>query len=335
MTRDLPLLLGLAMAFGVAMYVVMDGFDLGLGILFPLAPSDAARDDMMNSIAPIWDGNETWLVFGGTLLIAAFPLAYATLLPALYVPLMVMLFALVFRGISFEFRFRAQRFRRLWDWAFCGGSAVAAFCQGVSLGAFIDGVPVRGGAFAGGPLDFFSFFAVACGLGLVAGYALLGATWLMLKTAGGTEAFGRRATRPALVLTLAFIALVSLWTPLAHPTIAARWFAWPNIGLLAPVPLATAALAAAIWRSTAGARESLPFIFSILLFLLAFLGLGISLYPFAIPYSVTLWQAASSPPTLVFVGVGTAVILPITLAYLGYAHWVFRGKVRPGSGYGQ
>jgi cytochrome bd ubiquinol oxidase subunit II len=334
MALDLPLLMGLAMAFGIAMYVVMDGFDLGVGILFLLAPGDHDRDAMMNSIAPIWDGNETWLVFGGTLLIAAFPLAYATLLPALYVPVVVMLFALVFRGIAFEFRFRATRFRRLWDWAFCGGSALAGFCQGVSLGAFIDGIPVRNGAFAGATFDFVSGFAIASGLGVVAGYALLGATWLILKTAGSTGAFGRCATRPALVLALGFIGLVSLWTPLTHPLVAARWFGWPNIGFLWPVPLATLLIALGIWRDSRGPREGRPFALAIALFLLGYMGLGISLWPYAVPYAATLWQAASSEETLAFVGIGIALILPIILAYLAYAHWVFRGKAEASGGYG-
>jgi cytochrome d ubiquinol oxidase subunit II len=333
MALDLPLLLGLAVAFGVAMYVVMDGFDLGLGILFPFAPGDADRDLMMESIAPIWDGNETWLVFGGTLLIGAFPGAYAVVLPALYVPLMVMLLALVFRGIAFEFRFRAGRFRRLWDWSFSGGAAVAAFCQGVSLGALIDGLPVRDGAFAGGPGTFLSLFAIVCGLGLAAGYALLGATWLIFKTSGTTAGFGRRAARPALLATLAFIGLVSLWTPLTHPLIAHRWFDWPHIAFLSPVPVATALIAWSIWRAVAAPGDAKPFLLSIALFLLGFAGLGISLWPYAVPYSETLWQAASSPPSLAFVAVGVAVILPITLAYLGYMHWVFRGKVERGHGY--
>ena len=333
MALDLPLLLGLALAFGIALYVVMDGFDLGLGILFPFAPSDADRDLMMESIAPIWDGNETWLVFGGTLLIAAFPTAYAVVLPALYVPLMVMLFALVFRGIAFEFRFRAGRFRRLWDWSFSGGSAVAALCQGTSLGAYIDGIPARDGAFAGGPGTFLSAFAVACGLGLAAGYALLGATWLIFKTDGTTRGFGRAAARPALLATLAFIGLVSLWTPLTHPQIAHRWFGWPNIAFLSPVPIATALVAWGLWRAVAAERDARPFMLSVALFALGLAGLGISLWPYAIPYSTTLWQAASSPPTLAFVGIGVAVILPITLTYLGYMHWLFRGKAEPGHGY--
>ena len=332
MTLDLPLLFALVLAFAVAMYVVMDGFDLGIGILFPFAPADADRDMMMNSIAPIWDGNETWLVLGGTLLIGAFPAAYATLLPAFYVPLMAMLFALIFRGIAFEFRFRAGRFRDLWDWSFAGGSTLAAFCQGLILGSFIDGVPVQGEAFAGTAWGFISPFAIASGFGLVAGYALLGATWLIFKTEGGTAIFARKAARPALVATLAFIALISIWTPLAHAEIAQRWFTLPNILFLWPVPLLTALIALLIWRSIAGAREQMAFLGSVLLFLLALLGLGISLFPYAVPRSLTIWQAAASDPTLRFIGVGVAIIVPITLVYLGYAHWIFRGKTQAGYG---
>jgi cytochrome d ubiquinol oxidase subunit II len=332
MILDLPLLFALVMAFAVAMYVVMDGFDLGIGILFPFAPADADRDMMMNSIAPIWDGNETWLVLGGTLLIGAFPVAYATLLPAFYVPLMAMLFALIFRGIAFEFRFRANRFRRLWDWSFAGGSALAGFCQGLILGGFIDGVPVRGEVFVGTAFGFLSPFAVASGFGLVAGYALLGATWLIFKTERSTVIFARKAARPALMATLAFIALISLWTPLAHDDIARRWFTLPDILFLWPVPLLTALIAWRIWRSIDGTREAVPFLFSVLLFLLALSGLGVSLFPYAVPRSVTIWQAAASRPTLQFIGVGVAIIVPITLAYLAYAHWIFRGKTSAGYG---
>lgn len=326
MSLDLPLLFALVLAFAVAMYVVMDGFDLGIGILFPFAPEDADRDMMMNSIAPIWDGNETWLVMGGTLLIGAFPVAYATLLPAFYIPLMAMLFALIFRGIAFEFRFRATRFRRFWDWSFAGGSALAAFCQGLVLGGFIDGVPIRDNIFAGTAFGFLSPFAVACGLGLMPGYALLGAGWLIFKTEGGTAAFARRAAKPALIATLCFIAFISLWTPLAHAAIAERWFSLPNILFLWPVPLLTAFLAWRIWRAIDDAREATPFLLSALLFLLALLGLGVSIFPYAVPRSVTIWQAAASEPSLRFIGIGVAIILPITLAYLAYAHWIFRGK---------
>jgi cytochrome d ubiquinol oxidase subunit II len=288
---------------------------------------------MINSIAPFWDGNETWLVLGGTLLIAAFPLAYATLLPAFYVPLMTMLFALVFRGIAFEFRFRATRFRLIWDAAFAGGSVLATFCQGVVLGAFIHGIRVEGGSYQGRTLDFLTPFAAICGLGLIAGYALLGATWLIYKTGGTTPRYGRVAARLALPATLAFIAIVSIWTPLAEPHIAQRWFSWPNIGFLSPVPILTALVAFTAWRSLSGPPDWRPFALAIALFLLAFLGLGVSLWPYAVPYAATIWQAASSPGTLAFVGIGTAIIVPIVLGYVGFAYWVFRGRTTDETGY--
>jgi cytochrome d ubiquinol oxidase subunit II len=217
--------------------------------------------------------------------------------------------------------------------AFCGGSLLATFCQGVILGAFIRGIPIANEAFSGGSADFASAFAGICGLGLIAGYTLLGATWLIFKSTGTTAAHGRAAARFALPAMLAFIAIVSIWTPIAYPEIARRWFSWPNIGYLWPVPLVTAIVAYAIWRSIPGSVEWRPFLLSIALFLLAYLGLGISLWPYAVPYAATLWQAASSPPTLIFVGIGTAVILPIVLGYFAFAHWVFRGKITAGSGY--
>jgi cytochrome d ubiquinol oxidase subunit II len=285
---------------------------------------------MMNSIAPVWDGNETWLVMGGTLLFAAFPVVYAAVLPAFYVPLMLMLFALVFRGVAFEFRFRATRSRVFWDWAFSGGSAVAALMQGIMLGAFIDGVPARDGQFAGTIFSFLSAFALASGLGVVAGYTLLGAAWLIFKTEGTTQDFSRRLAPWSLAATLLFIGIVSIWTPLAHPFIAERWFSLPNFLFLWPVPFVTAALALGIWRAVSGKRDWLPFLLSVGLLLIAFIGLGLSLWPYAIPYRLTIWQAAGSTDTLVFLAIGTAIILPITLAYLGYAHWIFRGKVSAG-----
>jgi cytochrome bd ubiquinol oxidase subunit II len=334
MEPDLPLLLGIAIALGIAVYVIMDGFDLGVGILFPFAPSEAERDLMMISIAPTWDGNETWLVLGGTLLFAAFPVAYATLLPAFYVPLIGMLLSLIFRGVAFEFRFRTKRFRGIWDWAFSGGSALAGFCQGLVLGGVVDGISVRNGVFSGGTSDFLSSFAITCGVGLIAGYALLGATWLILKTAGTTGAFARAAARPLLPLTLAFIAIISIWTPLAHVQIAQRWFSWPNFGFLLPVPIVTALVGYGVWRAIARGQEVQPLVLSIVLFLLAYFGLGVSLWPYAVPYSVTFRQAAPSEPTLMFVGVGVAVTLPVILAYLCYAYWVFRGKTTAETGYG-
>jgi cytochrome bd ubiquinol oxidase subunit II len=328
----LPLVFALIVAFSVFMYVVMDGFDLGIGILFPFAPSDCERDTMMNSIGPVWDANETWLVLGGTLLFSAFPVVYAVVLPALYVPLMVMLFALIFRGVAFEFRFRATKSRPIWDWSFAVGSSVAAFAQGLLLGAFIDGVAVTDRHFAGGTFDFVSGFAIASGLGVMSAYVLLGATWLIFKTDGPTQEFARLAAPWALIATLGFIALISAWTPLTHPYIAERWFSLPNILFLWPVPLITTIVAFFIRRALAGRRDELPFLLSIALVLLGYLGLGISLWPYAIPASVTIFEAASSPPTLAFLAVGTAIALPVTLIYLGYAHWVFRGKTHESGG---
>jgi cytochrome d ubiquinol oxidase subunit II len=325
---------GIAMAFGVAMYVIFDGFDLGVGILFLFAPSEQARDVMMNSIAPIWDGNETWLVFGGTVLIGALPVAYATVLPALYIPLVLMLFGLIFRGVAFEYRFRAKVARRFWDWAFSAGSILATFAQGLVLGGYINGIAVRNEVFVGSPYGFLTAFGLVCGFGLLVGYALLGSTWLIFKVSGSTQSFGRSAAAPALTLSMVFLLAISIWTPLDHPFVAHRWFSMPNIRYIWIPPALTMLVAYAIWRTLHGQRDSQPFLLSIALFLLALLGLGISLWPFAVPYSVSLWQAASSTSTLIFLGIGTVIILPIILAYLGFAHWVFRGKSSSSTGYG-
>jgi cytochrome d ubiquinol oxidase subunit II len=329
---DLALVFALIVAFSVGLYALLDGLDLGIGILFLLAPSKGDRDAMMNSVGPVWDGNETWLVMGGTLLFAAFPPVYAVVLPAFYLPLMAMLFALVFRGVAFEFRFRAEGGTRvLWDWAFSLGSGLAALMQGLMLGAFIDGVAVKNGQFAGTAFSFFSPFALASAFGVVAGYALLGTTWLIYKTDGATRSFARAVAPSTLAATILFIGIISIWTPLAHPQIAQRWFSLPNIFFLNPVPLVTAALGFGIWRAMSGSRDSLPFLFSVALTLMGFLGLGVSLWPYAIPRSLTIWEAAATPETLRFLAAGTAIALPITLGYLAYAYWTFRGKV--GSGY--
>jgi cytochrome d ubiquinol oxidase subunit II len=328
---DFALAFALIVAFSVGLYALLDGLDLGIGILFLLAPSHGDRDTMMNSVAPVWDGNETWLVMGGTLLFAAFPPVYAVVLPAFYLPLMVMLFALVFRGVAFEFRFRGRRSRIFWDWAFSIGSGLAAAMQGLMLGAFIDGVPVRDGHFAGTAFSFFSPFALASALGVVSGYALLGAAWLIFKTDGTTQVFARAIAPWTLAATVLFIGIVSIWTPLVHPAIAQRWFSLPNFFFLSPVPLITGALGLGIWRAISANRDSLPFLLAVGLTLMGFLGLGVSLWPYAIPQSLTIWQASASSDSLLFLAAGTAIALPITLAYLGYAYWTFRGKV--GTGY--
>ena len=323
------LLLGMTVFF----YVLLDGFDLGVGMLFGLAPDTGSRNTIMNTIAPIWDGNETWLVFGGLGLLAAFPLAFAIIIPAVYFPILVMLLALIFRGVAFEFRFRDAEHKTFWDHAFCYGSGIATFAQGLVLGTFIQGFQVSGRQFAGTSFDFLSPFALLTGVALLFGYALLGAGWLILKTEGNIQAAARRHGRVCLIGVLLSIAIVSIWTPLMSETIAARWFAWPNIVLLAPVPLATAAVAWVTWQALGSKAQATPFLGAIGLFMLSYLGIAISLYPMIVPHHFTLWDAASSLSTQAFLLVGTLVLLPVILMYTGWSYWVFRGKVRSDIGY--
>jgi cytochrome bd ubiquinol oxidase subunit II len=331
MIIDLPLIWAAIIAFAVFAYVVLDGFDLGIGILFWRYRDHGDRDMMINSVAPVWDGNETWLVLGGGGLFAAFPLAYAVLLPALYAPLTAMLLALVFRGVAFEFRERTHL--PIWDYAFALGSTVAAFCQGVALGAVVQGVNVEGRSYAGDWFDWLTPFSLAIGAGLVCGYALLGAGWLILKTGDELQQRLYRTVRNLAVGVLLFIGLVSLWTPLLHTDIAARWFAWPNIALLAPLPLLVGATMLWLYRGIVAQREHVPFLAGLALFALSYAGIGISLFPWIIPRKVTIWQAAAPDGSLSFLLVGTVVLVPIILAYTGYNYWIFRGKVRPGEGY--
>src|SRR5580692_4182964 len=323
------LILGTAVFF----YVLLDGFDLGVGILYGLAPDTASRNTIMNSIAPIWDGNETWLVFGGLGLFAAFPVAFAVIVPAVYFPVLVMLLALVFRGVAFEFRFRDAEHKTFWDRAFNYGSAIATFAQGTVLGSFIQGYEVTGRQFSGSSFAFLTPFSLMTGVALLFGYGLLGAGWLILKTEGDVQTAARRHGRICLIGVLAAIAVVSIWTPVASPIVAARWFSWPNILILAPVPIATAAAALVTWRALGSRAEILPFAGAILLFVLSFIGIAISLYPMIVPYHFTLWEAASSERTQAFLLVGTLVLLPVILMYSGWSYWVFRGKVRADAGY--
>jgi cytochrome bd ubiquinol oxidase subunit II len=323
------LILGMAVFF----YVLLDGFDLGVGMLFGLAPDASSRNTIMNTIAPIWDGNETWLVFGGLGLMTAFPLAFAIIIPAVYFSIAVMVLALIFRGVAFEFRFRDADHKTFWDHAFSFGSGIATFAQGLVLGTFIQGFRVTGRQFAGTSLDFLSPFALLTGLALLFGYGLLGAGWLILKTEGSVQAAARRQGRICLIGVLLAIGIVSLWTPLMSETIAARWFAWPNIAFLSPVPLATAAVAWLTWHALGSEAQATPFLGAIGLFVLSYLGIAISLYPMIVPHHFTLWEAASSERTQAFLLVGTLVLLPVILMYSGWSYWVFRGKVRGEIGY--
>ena len=329
----LPLIWAGILAFGVFMYVVMDGFDLGVGILYGFARSEAERRTMMNSVAPIWDGNETWLILGGAGLWAAFPVAYSTILPALYIPLFVMLVALIFRGVAFEFRFKATRMRWFWDLGFTVGSTVATFAQGVVLGAFIEGIKVEDRAFAGGPFDWLSIFSLATGLALVFGYALLGTSWLIMKTEGPIQekAFGR--TVPLLLIVLGFIVTVSVITPVVKPEVAQRWFAWPDILYLGTVPFFLVVVAFTMMKAINDRQERLPFVLSILLFLLSYLGIAISLWPHVIPPDITIWEAASPVESQFFLLVGVLVLVPVILCYTAFSYYVFRGKVHGDEGY--
>lgn len=332
MALDLVPLWAAILAFAVFMYVLLDGFDLGVGILFPFAPDAASRDLMMDSVAPIWDGNETWLVLGGIGLLAAFPLAFAIIIPAVYFPILFMLIGLIFRGIAFEFRHLSHR-RRYWDRSFFTGSLVATFAQGVVLGTFIQGIPVAGRSYTGGSLNWVTPFALLTGLGLIAGYGLLGSCWLVMKTEGTLRDWARHRARGFLLGVAAFVIMISVWTPLAQAQIRTRWFSWPNIVALSPLPIVTAALFLLVWRALRHGRDSTPFLASLGIFVMAYLGLGISIFPMVVPYTVDLWQAAATPKSQAFLMLGTLFLLPIILTYTAWSYWVFRGKVRVGAGY--
>jgi cytochrome bd ubiquinol oxidase subunit II len=318
---------------GIFFYVLLDGFDLGVGMLYGFMPDTRSRNMVMNAIAPVWDGNETWLVLGGVALLAAFPLAFAIIIPALYFPILVMLLALVFRGVAFEFRFRDAEHKTFWDQGFFYGSIIATAAQGMMLGAFIQGFKVEGRAFTGGPFDFLTPFSVLTGIALIFGYGLLGAGWLVLKTEADIQARARGYGRICLVGVAIAILFVSLWTPLMSDTVSKRWFSWPNILVLSPVPIATALVAVGTWRALIGVSQSGPFIGAVGLFALSYAGIAISLLPMIVPYHYTLAQAASSPGTQAFLLVGTLFLLPIILVYSGWSYWVFRGKVRADVGY--
>jgi cytochrome d ubiquinol oxidase subunit II len=330
---ELSLLWAFIIAFAVLVYVVLDGFDLGVGILFPFARDEHERDVMMNSVAPIWDGNETWLVLGGGGLFAVFPLAYAVIMPALYMPIIVMLLALIFRGVAFEYRWRTRRWKRVWDAGFFIGSLVAGLAQGLALGAIVQGIPVEGRAFAGGKWDWLSGFSLVTGVAVPIGYAFLGATWLNLKLAGDIQHRMRRLARPAAVATVLMLALVSLLTPIADPVYAARWFGWPAAIYSMAVPALVILVSVRLWLGLKRGEDLAPFLSALALFVLAFVGIGISFYPMIVPPHLTIAEAAAPDRSLAFALVGTALLIPIILAYTAYAYWVFRGKVDPDEGY--
>lgn len=325
---NLPLVWAGIIAFAIFMYVMLDGFDLGVGILFPFAPTDACRNKMMNSIAPFWDGNETWLVLGGGGLLAAFPLAYAIIMPAFYIPVILMLLGLIFRGVAFEFRFKTdESHRKIWDYAFHFGSLTATFFQGVMLGTLVGGIKVSNRAFAGGSFDWLNAFSLMTGVALVFGYALLAATWLVMKTEGETQIWARKSASYALIYVFLFMGLVSLWVPFFNDDIRLRWFSLPNFFYLLPIPFFTFFLGIRlyyflVWKT----YERAPFVYAILLFLLCYLGLGISLWPWIVPYQVMYSEAAAAPQSQSLLLIGVLILLPFILGSTLYSYYVFRGK---------
>ncbi|MCB2145005.1 MAG: cytochrome d ubiquinol oxidase subunit II [Deltaproteobacteria bacterium] len=324
---DLPLVWYALIGTAIFLYILLDGFDLGVGILFPFAPTDQCRDRMMNSIAPFWDGNETWLVLGGGGLFAAFPLAYAILMPAFYIPIILMLLGLIFRGVAFEFRFKATgKSRRIWDYSFHFGSLVATFMQGMVLGTFVHGIAVDGRNFGGGAFDWMDAFSVMTGVALVTGYALLGATWTIMKTEGDTQDWARKCARYVMIYVAVFMGLVSLIMPLMNSDIKALWFSLPNFYFLQPMPILSVVFFVMLWRDLRTEREFRPFFLTLGIFLMNYIGIGVSTWPWLVPFKVTLWEAAAAPESQSLLLLGTVFLLPCVLAYTGYCFWVFRGK---------
>ncbi|WP_039458867.1 cytochrome d ubiquinol oxidase subunit II [Candidatus Jidaibacter acanthamoebae] len=324
---DLPLLWGGLIALSVLLYVCLDGFDLGIGILFPFAPSDKCRDKMMNSISPFWDGNETWLVLGGGGLLAAFPLAYSVLMPAIYMPLTIMLIALIFRGISFEFRFKASiKTRRVWDYCFHYGSLVATLMQGIILGVFVQGINVVDRKYAGGAWGWLNGFSITVGLAMVFGYALLGSTWVIMKTEEETQSWAKKCSLYVLIYVLGFMGIVSLWVPFLNNQIFDRWFSWPNMFYFSPLPIISVFVSFYLIKTITNGKEVAPFLLSISLFILAYIGLAVSLWPWVVPYSISVWEAAAASESLSLISVGAAILLPVVLIYTAYSYYIFRGK---------
>ena len=328
---DLTLIWVAIIGLGVFMYVLMDGFDLGVGVLFPFAPDDEARDLMMNSVAPVWDGNETWLILGGAGLLAAFPLIYSVFLPALYIGVFLMLAGLIFRGIAFEFRFKSRSNRHWWNRSFSIGSTVAAFAQGAVIGAYIQGFEVVDRVYVGGAFDWLTPFTIMTGIGVVTGYALLGATWTILKTEGETQRWAFGVAEKLLVAVFGFFIIVSVWTPLTKPFVYERWMG--HAEWLWIFPVVTAGAMAWAWRAIHRRDEAVPFVASMVLFAAFYAGILISMWPYAVPPHYTFWDAASDPGSQLFLLLGVLFLIPVILVYTAFNYWVFRGKVRPGAGY--
>ncbi len=324
---DLPLLWFGIIAIAIFLYILLDGYDLGVGILFPFAPTDQCRDRMMKTVAPFWDGNETWLILGGGGLLAAFPMAFVILMPALYIPIILMLLGLIFRGVAFEFRYKAEgKSRRIWDYSFHFGSLIAALMQGMVIGAIVQGIEVEGRSYAGGAFDWLNAYSIMTGFGVVFGYALLGGTWLVIKTDGETQTWARKSSSYSIGFVALFLAIVSISMPIMNPAIRSLWFSMPNFFLLVPIPIASLIMLIIAWRDLHTDREIRPFLLSFGVFLTGYLGIAISMWPYVVPFGVTYRQAAASPESQSLLLVGTVIMLPVILAYIGYCYYIFRGK---------
>jgi len=329
MNLDLSLIWAIIILFGIMMYIMMDGFDLGIGILYPFFPDKTDRDVMMNTIAPVWDGNETWLVLGGAGLLAAFPLAYAIILSAFYMPIILMLLALILRGVAFEFRFKSNESEQhFWDKAFILGSVAATFFQGVILGAYLQGIPVENGIYAGGPFNWLTPFSVFTALGLLVTYALLGSTWLIMKTSGPLQIVNYDLAKKLAIILLITIVAVSIWTPLLDKQIFQRWFTLPNMLWLSPVPILVAGFFYQLQKALSLKKANFsPFIYALGLVFLGYIGLGISIWPNIVPPHITIYTAAAPHSSQSFALVGAVIIIPLILAYTAWGYYIFRGKV--------
>jgi cytochrome bd ubiquinol oxidase subunit II len=327
MSLDLPLIFAALMGLAILLYVVLDGYDLGVGMLMPAA--DASEQGLMvASIGPFWDANETWLVLGVGLLLVAFPVAHGIVLGALYLPVTAMLIGLMLRGVAFEFRVKAEGWHReLWNWLFWFGSLLASFAQGLMLGRYITGFHSGIGYYV---------FAMLVGASLCGGYVLLGATWLIFKTEGPLQKKALAWARWGLIWVALGVALVSLATPLVSQTVYAKWFDFPRTLVLMLLPLATLAAGWLVWAATGRLRRGerewdwMPFAASVAIFVLAFAGLAYSLFPYVVMDRMTLWEAASHPSALEFMLVGVIIVVPFLIAYTAFAYRVFRGKARAG-----
>jgi cytochrome bd ubiquinol oxidase subunit II len=323
---DLVIIWAALVGLVMILYVVLDGISLGVGLLFPTARDEAEKDALMASIAPVWDANQTWLVFGGGAIFASFPLLYGVLSSALYIPLVTFLAGLIFRGVAFEFRANARR-KEGWNQAFFWGSLVAVLSQGLTLGGILTGIAVDRGQFAGGALDWLNPFSVMVGVALIPGYVMLGASYLLVKTVGPVQDRAFVQVRGAGLAVLGFMAIVTVWTPIHYPLVMTNWFSAPRLYFVWIFPLFGVFSFFQLLRSLRSRREIAPLVWSISLFLSGYLGLATSLYPYAIPPTVTIWEAASQRETLMFVLWGAVIVLPVVLAYLIYSFAVFRGKV--------